>query len=264
MAAPGAAARGTLVGDRRMFSAADDMRMAWSRAPFDARMSRASRRCAAMADEPPDLELLEAWRQGDPDAGQALFKRHYDAIYRFFESKAPVEAVQELVQETFATLVRKRDTFAGSSLFRAYLFGIARNHLYEHFREHRRALRHEDIDFGKLTAEALGGSPTSVLGHAQEHRLLRLALTRIPLEHQILLELYLWEELTGPQLAQIMGVPENTMRSRLRRAKDLLEQEFQSLVDDPAQARSALETLSGWVDEVQHEARRAFPQLKDE
>lgn len=215
-----------------------------------------------MADQPPDLELLEAWRRGNPDAGQVLFKRHYDVVYRFFQSKVSAEAVMELVQDTFATLIRKRDRFTGTSSFRSYLFGIARHRLLEHFREHRKALRHEAVDLTKLTAEALGGSPTSVLGDAQEHHLLRLALTRIPLESQILLELYLWEEFTGAQVAEIMEVPENTMRSRLRRAKALLEQEFLSLVEDPSRAHDVLETLSGWVDEVQHEARRAYPRLK--
>lgn len=213
-----------------------------------------------MADPLPDSELLEAWRRGDSEAGQALFRRHYDAIYRFFSNKVPPEAVQDLVQDTFATLVGKRDLFAGKSSFLTYLYGIARLHLYEQFRRLYKLSRFDPL----TSVAALSGSPVSMLNEKQEHRLLGIALTRIPLEYQILLELYLWEDLTGAQLAEIMDVPENTMRSRLRRAKVVLEQEFRRIVDDPAQANASFETFSGWLDDVQHAARKAYPQLKDD
>jgi RNA polymerase sigma factor (sigma-70 family) len=215
-----------------------------------------------MADLLPDSELLEAWRQGDSEAGQALFRRHYDAIYRFFSTKVPPEAVQDLVQETFATLVRKRDEFAGKSSFLGYLYGIARLHLYEQIRRLHKLSLYDDLN--TFSIAALGGSPSSMLNDKQEHRLLGMALARIPLEYQILLELYLWEDLTGAQLAEIMDIPENTMRSRLRRAKSVLEQEFRSIADDPAQAIGSFESFSGWLDDVQHAARKAYPQLKDD
>jgi RNA polymerase sigma factor (sigma-70 family) len=214
-----------------------------------------------MAEPRSDLELLKAWRQGDSEAGQELFRHHYDAVYRFFSSKVSAETVQELVQETFTTLLRKLDTFEGKSTFRTYVFGIARVQLLEHIRELRK-LSH----FDPLThsVAALSSSPASMLDEKQEHRLLGIALTRIPLEYQILLELYLWEDLTGAQLATIVGVRENTMRSRLRRAKDLLKKQFRLIADDPSQANASFDTFSGWLDEVRHAARKAFPELKDD
>ena len=214
-----------------------------------------------MADPRSDLELLEAWRGGDSEAGQELFRRHYNAVYRFFSSKVSAEAVQELVQDTFTTLVRKRDDFEGKSTFRAYVLGIARRQVYEHFRKLQQLSRFDPLTY---SVAALSSSPASLLDEQQEHRLLGIALTRIPLEYQILLELYLWEDLTGAQLATIVGVGENTMRSRLRIAKKLLKKEFRRIIDDPAQAHASFETFSGWLDEVRHAARRAFPELKDD
>ncbi|MCA9650295.1 MAG: sigma-70 family RNA polymerase sigma factor [Myxococcales bacterium] len=210
-----------------------------------------------------DLELLRAWRSGQPKAGHTLFRRYYDDVYRFVDSKVPAEDVEELVQETFATLVRKRDEFSGDASFRSYLLGIARLHLLEHYRRRHRDSLNDPLDFSRITAAELGGSMSSVLGRQREHALLRLALPRIPLDHQILLELYLWEEFTAAQLAQIMDIPENTVRSRFRRAKQLLEAQVRQLAEHPEQLTSTLETLSSWIDDVQLAARRRLPSLND-
>ena len=52
----------------------------------------------AMID-PTDIQLVDAWRGGDGEAGQALFQRHFDSIYGFFETKCSTEA-DELTQTT--------------------------------------------------------------------------------------------------------------------------------------------------------------------
>src|SRR5690606_17645112 len=54
----------------------------------------------AMLDETADRELFEAWRTGDRAAGQQLIERHYDAIVRFFRTKAGPQT-DDLVQRTF-------------------------------------------------------------------------------------------------------------------------------------------------------------------
>ncbi|MEO7731753.1 MAG: sigma-70 family RNA polymerase sigma factor, partial [Kofleriaceae bacterium] len=79
--------------------------------------------------EPTDLQLVDAWRGGDGEAGQALFQRHFDSIYGFFETKCEADA-DELVQSTFLACLRARDQFRKESSFRTYLFTIARHELY--------------------------------------------------------------------------------------------------------------------------------------
>ena len=49
---------------------------------------------------PTELELLDAWRAGDRDAGSALLERQFDGLFRFFRSKVAPESVGELVQQT--------------------------------------------------------------------------------------------------------------------------------------------------------------------
>ena len=85
-----------------------------------------------MAQPPPpksDIDLLDAWRAGDPRAGNELFNRHFDSVCRFFANKAGNE-VDDLIQRTFLACVEGRDRFRGDASFRGYLFGVARNVLH--------------------------------------------------------------------------------------------------------------------------------------
>ena len=210
------------------------------------------------ANDPSDVELLEQWRGGDRKAGQALFERHYDAIYRFFDSKVR-EDVADLVQSTFVACVEGRDRFEGAAAFKTYLFGIAKYKLYEHFKRRRRNARVADVDPASMSIEEVGGSPSTWLRDQYDLQLLRRALPRIPLDMQLLIELYLWEGFTGGQLGRVMGIPENTVRARIRRAKELLEREFRKLEASPEEVTATLRSLSLWLAEMRELKDDRYP-----
>jgi RNA polymerase sigma-70 factor (ECF subfamily) len=75
--------------------------------------------------------------------------------------------------------------------------------------------------------------------------LLELALQHIPVDQQIALELSYWEELSAPEMARVLGVPENTVYSRIRRAKSHLKEALERLSNDAQDRQRALEMLSG-------------------
>ena len=72
-----------------------------------------------------DRDLLEAWRDGDAKAGETLFDRHFDRVYRFFQTKVDRQDVDDLVQQTFMGCVQSRERFRGESQVGTYLLGIA-------------------------------------------------------------------------------------------------------------------------------------------
>src|SRR5688572_6802390 len=85
-----------------------------------------------------DLELFENWRAGDRQAGQELFVRHFQGVYRFFKHKIDRRleiTADDLAQQTFFQCIRARDQFRHTSSFRTYLFAIARNELYQYLRK---------------------------------------------------------------------------------------------------------------------------------
>ena len=81
----------------------------------------------------------------------------------------------------------------------------------------------------------------------REERLLLEALRSIPLDHQIALELYYWQEMTAAELAAVLDIPEGTIRSRLRRAKHLLEEQLAELAQSPDLLETTMANLDEWA-----------------
>ncbi len=188
-----------------------------------------------------DLELLDAWRGGDPQAGDELVSRHWASVARFFRQKAGDDAA-DLISQTFLACVEGKDRIEGDNI-KAYLFAVARRRLADHFRSRARG---PVIDFGLSSLADLAAGPATELGRRRDSELLRDALTRIPLDDQIALELAYFESLSTRELAGVLEVPENTVRSRLSRARDKLRAVLADLgtPDEAKLAESQLDTSS--------------------
>jgi RNA polymerase sigma-70 factor (ECF subfamily) len=185
-----------------------------------------------------DTELLEAWRGGDQAAGSALLDRHFESVCRFFSNKI-ADDPEDLIQKTLLACVVASDSFDGRSSFRSFLFSIARNTLYAYFRGKRRA----SFDPLSSSVQAMGTSAGTLLARAEDEELLHAGLRRLPLEQQTLLELAYWEELKGPELADVLGVSAGAVRVRLTRARAALREEIGNTAPSKALAKSALERL---------------------
>lgn len=210
------------------------------------------------AAEPEDEDLLAAWGDGDEGAGRRLFARHFEALARFFRNKTE-RGHEDLIQRTFLAALEARQRFRGESSFRAYLFGIARNMLRRHWRDARRD--DQFLDFRDVSVADLGASPSQRLAHDEiQHRLL-LALRRIPLDYQIVLELHYWEDLTAGEIAVAIDVPVGTAKTRIRRAKQLLAGELDELTVGPGEATAT--RLETWARSIRgslfSEAKNSSP-----
>lgn len=199
-----------------------------------------------------DFELLDAWAAGDRTAGGELFRRHFRAVYRFFQNKID-RGTEDLVQQTFLGCIESRDRFRRESGFLTWLLATARNVLLLEYRRRRR--KEERVDFGTMSAIDLGPSPASVVAEKVQHRLLLEALRSIPLDYQIALELNLWEGLTGPQLAEVLGISEPGVRSRLARAKDALRKRVTELQAAPDDLASTVADLEAWASSLRDAMR---------
>lgn len=191
--------------------------------------------------DPDDFALLDAWRAGDRLAGNALFERHFDAVARFFKNKVD-GGVEDLVQETFLACVESEKRFEGRARFRTFLLGVARNKLLMHYRA-KRTDRKDPLTASVADMGCRSGSWGSWLARDEEQRIMLAALRRLPLQSQMLLELYYWEDLSGPELAQTLELSHNTVRSRLSRAREALRLEVHALCANPQLAESTLRRL---------------------
>ncbi len=196
-----------------------------------------------------DHQLLSAWAQGDTAAGNELIERHFDGLYRFFDSTVPRHA-EDLVQDTFRACLEHPDRYRGKTEFRAYLFGIARNRLIDHF---RRQGRHDDeFDPTQRSLADLAASPSAVVAARDDQRLLADALRRIPLDLQILLELHYWEQMSSAEVSGVLGIPAGTVRGRIGKARELLRDQMERAGASPEVLRRTAESLETWARSVQH------------
>ncbi|MEZ4450598.1 MAG: sigma-70 family RNA polymerase sigma factor [Nannocystaceae bacterium] len=173
-----------------------------------------------------DVDLLDAWCAGDTAAGDALIRRHFAAVCRFFRSKLG-EDVEDLIQQTFQICTVRRNDLKSDGSFRGFLFGVARNLLLDHLRRVYRRGVHDDVHLQSL--RDLGTTPSEAVARNEREQLLQEAMRRIPLEQRILIELAHWEGLSGREIAQALEIGENTVRSRLSRARAALRQELEIL-----------------------------------
>lgn len=182
-----------------------------------------SQRVDAATD--PDLVLLERWRAGQRSAGEQLFARHVAEIHRFFEHKVGLDA-DELAQCTFLACVAGREQFRGESTFRTYMFAIARKQLYSYLR----ALPQRGaIDFATTSLAELVTSQATRIERDQRAAQLRRALSELPADDQLLLELHYWHELDAAALAEVFAANPGAIRVRLLRARRALHDRMKLL-----------------------------------
>ena len=201
--------------------------------------------------EPSDLALLDRWRGGDAGAGEALFQRHFDSIYGFFETKCEADA-DELVQSTFLACLRARDQFRKESSFRTYLFTIARHELYRVLRGRQRDGARLDFELSSIAE--LVSTPGTRIARNQEHRQLVEALRSLAVEQQTLLELHYWEDLDIAALAEVFEMPQPTIRTRLHRARKALREKMAEKA--PPRVLETLDSMDAWAKSLAHRAAK--------
>lgn len=200
-----------------------------------------------------ECELVAAWSAGDRAAGQELLRRYAGCLQRFFRNKVTLIA-EDLVQETMLAILDGHERYEGRSTFRAYLLSIARHRLYDHYRKRKRDLEH--MEFDTVTVADFGPSPSVCVAKENEQRLLLEALRQIPLNYQIVLELCYWEDMTGPEISEVIGAPLDTAYSRLRKAKALLKKKLEVLAGSREVLQTTQDRLELWASAVRQRTAR--------
>jgi RNA polymerase sigma factor (sigma-70 family) len=189
---------------------------------------------------PSDTELLLAWQTGDRAAGEALLRRHYRTVLRYFELNASW-AAEDLTQRTLLACVESTHNVRNVEGFRSFLLGVGRRQLAMYLREVARdqaLARFDDPQpRGKRTLMS------TLVARSREQLLALRALATLPRGPQRLLVLYYWEGIRTPELAVAEDVPESTIRTRLARARDLLRRRMTTFARPSPLARPDEEQL---------------------
>ncbi|MEM6290666.1 MAG: sigma-70 family RNA polymerase sigma factor [Myxococcota bacterium] len=202
--------------------------------------------------ETSDDELFAAWRAGNSAAADALARRHYTRVLRFFEYRTG-QAAEDLVQRTFAGCAESLPRYRGEGSFRAYLFGIARNTLLMHLRRRR-----YDDDLSRLDAPDAPNARTgmsTIVARRDEQRVLLQAMVALPEDLQTTLVLYYWEGMKAQEFANALGCPPSTARTRLSRAREVLREHVLEFSAAGSARERLLADVDGWL--------RSLPQANE-
>ncbi len=201
-----------------------------------------SRRPRVSADPRTDAELMEAFRdRGDMAAFELIVRRYQGPLYNYFARSVgrPARA-EELVQELFLRLVRSRERYERTAKLSTWLFTIARNLTVDEARR-QRFRRHRSLDAPGRRAD--GGEGAALIG--------RIAAEQVPVDEaadgprvreQVLAavaalpdaqrEVFTMRQFGGlsfREIADILGVSDNTVKSRMRYALEKLRDKLDHL-----------------------------------
>ncbi|MCA9718757.1 MAG: sigma-70 family RNA polymerase sigma factor [Myxococcales bacterium] len=206
-----------------------------------------------------DVELLDAWRQGDRKAGDEFVLRYFDAISRFFRNKVcSDEDATDLVTQTFLACTSAKQRFRGESNARRFLYAIAHKVLLRYI-EKRYKRKREVEDFASVCVQQLApASMSSIVMHKREAQALVQALREIPVTDQIVLELMYFDGLSGREISERLNLSEGTVRGRISRGKDRLQRRVAELLGGSIAAGSveavSADELATWARDVrEHE-----------
>lgn len=193
---------------------------------------------------PTDAQLISQIRKRDADAFAILFDRYIgqvtDHLMRMLRDGG---AADDVAQEAFLRVWNRADQWSGKGAFRAWLFRIASNLALNHLRGKKRrreqplempSLHEEDDDEvlvpGWLVDQAALG-PDVQVEQAEQRQMLQKMIRDLPKEKRDVFEMVHNEDLELQEVANRLGIPEGTVKSRLFHARQKLAAEWRETED---------------------------------
>jgi RNA polymerase sigma-70 factor (ECF subfamily) len=194
-----------------------------------------------MPDEP-DQVLLDRARSGDALALEQLLERHQAQVYRFgMKMCGDPDDAQDVLQETLLAMARGVRDFRGASSISTWLYTIARSFCIKKRRKSKFAPVGEHSLETDVAPEATqladrAESPEEALAGKQIERAIGQALAALEPMYREVLVLRDIEGLTAPEVAEVLGVSVQAVKSRLHRARLAVRAHLAPLLGVPAEA----------------------------
>ena len=173
-----------------------------------------------MAEEASDEELIARARAGDRGAVEKLLSRHEAQIYRFgMRMCRDPEDAKEVLQETLLAMARNLPDFRAQSTVATWLYTIARSFCIKQRRLHKgEPATHAPLDAARDVA-APAASPEEQAASTEVDRAVDDAIAGLAPEYREVLVLRDAEGLTAPEVAEVLGLSIEAVKSRLHRAR---------------------------------------------
>lgn len=176
-----------------------------------------------------EQDLLARIERHDEQAFEAFYRDFHPRLTRFLTNiiRRP-QIVEEVLDDTMIVVWTRPDSFRGESRLSTWLFAIA-------YRKAMRALRRQDIpmqDPDWSQEESLDPAPDDQSWSGQRERLLREAIAQLSADHRAVVDLTNFHELGYREIAQIVGCPVDTVKTRMFHARKRLRSLMAGEIND--------------------------------
>jgi len=165
-----------------------------------------------------DENLVTMSQVGDNEAFAQLVRKYSQDAYRTaFMVLRDRDEVEDVVQESFLTCYRKIKSFRMESSFKTWMYRIVVSRCYDRLRK----LNRENATLNKITLNS--NNENGVINGLESRLDLREVILGLKPEHRLVLTLYYGMDFSVQKVADILGVPAGTVKSRLNSARGLIK-----------------------------------------
>jgi len=185
--------------------------------------------------------LIERVRKGDQQAFTQLVQAYqtpvYNLAYRMLGS--PTEA-EEAAQETFLRVYMRLSTYDAEMKFSSWILAIASHYCIDRLRRRRLSwLALDDLPEASLPDANAEAPEREALSREKEQEMQSL-LALLPEAYRLVIVLRYWHDLSYEEMAGMLGASESAIKSRLHRAREMLEGYLAKRQEAAASRRNAL------------------------
>ena len=167
-----------------------------------------------------DAALIAAIAAGDRDAMRILYNRHHIRVFRFAARLVDdIAAAEDVVSEAFMEVWRQAGRFEGRSSVSTWIMAIAR------FKALSARRRHPEVELdAQVTGTVADPAPTpeQVVLEGDRRTQLRACLSQLSPDHRAIIDLIYYHDKTIEEVAEIVGAPKNTVKTRMFYARKRL------------------------------------------
>jgi RNA polymerase sigma-70 factor (ECF subfamily) len=165
-------------------------------------------------DELDDTALAQRIKAGDRAAFETFFRRHHAALFRYLTRRGcPDDVAEDIIQNAFVYIWRRRDEINPSKSLRGYLFTIGYSRMLNHSRDTAKFDYDVELDGQRSPSAPDAAAERELL---QEH--LQAAIEALPERRRAVFELCFMEDLTYREAAEVLGITRKTVENHMRLA----------------------------------------------
>lgn len=184
----------------------------------------------------PDSELVAQWQGGDLAAFECLVRRHERRVFRLlYRMLGSREEAEDATQEAFLSLHRHGHRFRREARFSTFLYRVAANAALNRRRSLGRArARIEELGRRQLVeteAPSLAPDPEAAAHGVQVQQAVQQALLKLPRDLRMAVVLFDIEGRAYKEIADVLGVPEGTVKSRIHRGRSALRESLRGFLN---------------------------------